>query len=156
MWQEFIEGFGLTCSFGSPATQEEIDDLEAEAGLRLPPELRELLSEANGIAVKPRFSGEPGPSALAAEEGWQFSLIWSVTEIAEQISLFRSWNDAVPPPGLIPFGNQPNGDTAALRSNDDEERSYEVVMINHEDWRSCQVISASLREYLTVFLKACQ
>lgn len=156
MWREFIEGFGLTCTFGIPATPEEIDNLEVEVGLRLPLELRELLSEANGIAVKPRFSGDPGPSALAVEEGWQFSLTWSITEIAEQISLFHSWNDAVPPPGLIPFGSQPNGDTAALRSNNDGDCPYEVVMINHEDWRSCQVIATSMREYLAVFLEACQ
>ena len=156
MWREFIESFGLTCAFGSPATQEEIDSLEAEADLRLPLELRDLLSEANGIAVKPRFGEEPIPSALAAEEGWQFSLIWSVTEIAEQISLFLSWNDAVPPPGLIPFGSQPNGDLVALRSSDNEERSREVIRIDHEDWRSCQVIAMSLRDYLTIFLDACQ
>ncbi len=156
MWHEFIEGFGLACTFGSPATPEEVDNLEADVDLHLPLELRELLLEANGIAVKPRFSGEPVPSALAAEEGWQFSLIWSVTEITEQIFLFRSWDDAVPPPGLIPFGSQPNGDLVALRSSNNEERSCEIISIDHEDWRSCQVIAASLHESLTVLLEAYQ
>lgn len=43
--------FGFEYTFGPPASGEQLDRAEAELGLQLPQEVRELLSEFNGVWV---------------------------------------------------------------------------------------------------------
>lgn len=55
--------YGLTYTFGPPATEQELARVEAELGVRLPAELRELLSEFNGVwntsEASREFGSEP-------------------------------------------------------------------------------------------------
>jgi hypothetical protein len=73
--------FGLQYTFGPPATAEQLAHAEAELGLRLPQEVRELLSEFNGVWVTSEAAREHGSAPdiayldvqhLAVEVPWYF------------------------------------------------------------------------------------
>lgn len=55
--------FGLEYTFGLPASEEQLGRAEAELGVRLPRDVRELLSEFNGVwvtsAVARSHAGDP-------------------------------------------------------------------------------------------------
>jgi hypothetical protein len=50
--------YGLEYHFGPPATEQQIAQIEASLGKRLPNQLRELLSEFNGVSYTSAATGE--------------------------------------------------------------------------------------------------
>ena len=65
----FDVDFGLEYTFGPPASEEQLAHAERELGLRLPQELRELLSEFNGAWVTSEASRSHGSAADIAYIG---------------------------------------------------------------------------------------
>lgn len=61
MWRELVERSGKACSFAPPASEYALNDIEVALGIGLPPELRALLLESNGIG------DEYGRGILSAE-----------------------------------------------------------------------------------------
>jgi len=49
MWREFVENFSIKCAFALAASDQSLKDAEVALGIALPPELRSLLLESNGI-----------------------------------------------------------------------------------------------------------
>ena len=49
MWRELVESVCSDCKFAAPASEQSLNEAEAAIGVALPPELRALLLESNGI-----------------------------------------------------------------------------------------------------------
>lgn len=115
MLSEQIATWG-TADFHEPATPQSIRAAEAKLGAPLPSELRELLSETDGVV------GEYG-----------LGLVWTAERIGEDNARFRSdleFADLyLPFEGLVFFSDAGNGDqfAASLRGAQD------VYVWNHED-----------------------
>lgn len=103
-------------SFNAPATGDAIQFCEADLGHRLPPELRRLLAETDGI------EGEYG-----------LGLLWSTQRIAEDNTRFRTGADFrrlyMPFSGIVFFADAGNGDQFAVSLSGNNE----VYVWNHED-----------------------
>ena len=52
MWRELVQAVCSECAFASPASEHQLNDMEAALGTALPPELKALLVESNGIGDK--------------------------------------------------------------------------------------------------------
>lgn len=72
MWSELIGRLYADAQFATPASHEEIDQIEQRLGQKVPPDLRELLRETNGV------QGDYGSG-----------LVWSVQQIIETNEEFR-------------------------------------------------------------------
>ena len=134
MLSEQIAAWG-TADFREPATPQSLRAVEAKLGAPLPSELRDLLSETDGI------EGEYG-----------LGLVWSAERIGEDNARFRSDPEFadlyLPFEGLVFFADAGNGDqfAASLRGAQD------VYMWNHEDdsrvWVASTVLDF-LRRWMT-------
>ncbi len=115
MLKEQIAQWG-EASFGQPAPETELKRCEEALGEPLPPELRTLLKEADGVV------GEYG-----------LGLVWESGRIAHDNRHFRSDSTFgelyLPFEGLVFFADAGNGDqfAIALRAN------REVYVWDHED-----------------------
>jgi SMI1-KNR4 cell-wall len=102
MWRERISALFDDARLAPPATEQQIRQIERELNVVLPPELKALLLESDGIAA---YYGSP--------------LVWPAAEIIEQNRLFRTNPDFVqlymPFDGLLFFGAEGNGDQFAYR-----------------------------------------
>lgn len=105
-----------TADFREPATVEAIQTAEAQLGAPLPRELRELLSETDGVV------GEYG-----------LDLVWSADRIGKDNARFRSdpnFSDLyLPFEGLVFFSDAGNGDQFAISLRG----ARDVFVWNHED-----------------------
>src|SRR5690349_9564624 len=100
-WIERIKGWTTDAVFTGPATREELEACEQELGHALPPDLRELLLETNGV------TGEYG-----------LGLIWPADRIAADNASFRRSPDFaalyMPFDPLLFFADVGNGDQFAF------------------------------------------
>jgi hypothetical protein len=103
-------------TFGPPASSDAIRRCEAELGHVLPADLRNLLTETNGIV------GEFG-----------LGLLWDAKRIADDNSHLRDDADLrelyMPFAGLVFFADAGNGDQFAMSLSGNQE----VYVWNHED-----------------------
>lgn len=127
----FDAEFGLEYSFGPPATAEQLARAEAELGTRLPQEVRELLTEFNGVWVT---------SAAGREHGNAPDIAYlDVEHMAVEVPwYFRNCGNALPPASdlrKIVFVYQENGfaDLYGVCVEDvGDFRAGEVVKLDHE------------------------
>ncbi len=97
MWRELIEQLSDDYKFASPASEAELEQAEEKLGVVFPRELREFLTESNG---------------LRAHYGTNF--IWSAERIVEVNLAFRESDDFrelyMPFDCLLFFGDDGGGD----------------------------------------------
>jgi hypothetical protein len=118
-WKELISSLSGDCTFADPASDDEIAAAEKSLGLSLPPSLRVLLKETNG--VNGRYCD---------------ALVWSAATIASENLAFRKdFRDLYMPfDGLLFFGDAGNGDQFAypLLNNTAEVQRLDIFIWDHE------------------------
>ena len=121
--------------FHDPATEDTLRDVEASLGHPLPHELRELLTETNGI------EGEYG-----------LGLLWTAERIASDNQFFRTATDFavlyMPFGGLVFFADAGNGDQFFISLSGNNE----VYVGNHENDSRTWVASTVLG-YLETWMR---
>lgn len=112
---ERIDEWG-EATFSPPASNDDLAAAGAALGAALPPQLRELLSETNGV------EGEYG-----------LGLVWEVGRIAKDNTWFRTNDDYrqlyMPFNGLLFFGDAGNGDQFGISLAGNQE----IYVWDHED-----------------------
>ena len=102
--------------FSAPASNDDLAAAEAALGAALPPQLRELLSETDGVV------GEYG-----------LGLVWDVGRIAKDNVWFRTNEDYrelfMPFDGLLFFADAGNGDQFGISLTGNQE----IYVWDHED-----------------------
>jgi hypothetical protein len=138
VWRELIEKLCPTSQFGAPATEARLRRLEDSLGLGLPPELRELLLESDGVL------GEYGAG-----------LVWTLDRIDSDNRDFRSRRDFrelyMPFDSLLFFADAGNGDQFAFSVLDGIVRRPDDFAWDHEN-DSRTWVAPSLRTYLEWWL----
>ncbi len=119
MWRELAERIHPDGSLGPPASELALNDIEAALGVGLPPELRALLREANGI--RDRY----GNGILSAEQILQRNL--EMRSDADQDDLY------MPFAPLLFFADAGNGDLFGFPiQGDGNINRPDVFHWNHE------------------------
>lgn len=116
MWIERIRDWTTDAVFAGPATVQGLQACERELGHRLPPDLRELLLETDGV------EGEYG-----------LGLIWPARRIATDNSMFRQSPDFaalyMPFDPLLFFADAGNSDQFGFVLRDDRR---DIFVWDHE------------------------
>lgn len=118
-WSRRIQAALPGAQLTAPATDEELDAAEAELGQPLPPALRDLLAETNGVHGDAHGLG----------------LVWDVDRIRRDNLSFRRSTDLadlyMPFTPLLFFGDAGNGDQFAFVRQ--PLRDDDIYAWNHED-----------------------
>jgi hypothetical protein len=135
MWRELITELTPAATFAVGASAEALLDAEANLGGSLPPDLRALLEESNGV------SGEYG-----------LGLVWPIERIVSDNALFRTNPEFadlyMPFDPLLFFADAGNGDMFAFVWT---PRRDEVFAWDHET-DSRNWVAPSLETYLRWWL----
>lgn len=133
MWREYISSLSDKAVFASPASWAVMDLAERALGVKFPDELRELLTESDGV------EGEYG-----------LGLLWPAERIHEDNLSVRSngsFKDLYMPfDCLLFFADAGNGDQFAYPIQNGEIRRNDVFVWNHED-DSRTWVAPSLKQY---------
>lgn len=120
MWRGILEKLSADLTFQPPASDSEIARITHDLGVQLPDELRETLSESNGVV------GEYG-----------LGLLWDGTRICEDNLRFRNSSDFpnlyMPFDNLLFFGDAGNGDQFAFTILRGGVTRSDIFVWNHED-----------------------
>jgi hypothetical protein len=152
MWIELAQKYTPNCIFSPPAPEALFARLEEALGVALPGSLRGLLSETNGLNIRPSFVEWVEPDDCTR-------FIYSAEQIVETNLWLRSIElkeEVAPLHSMLFFADEPNGDflgfpVAAGRVDDSA-----VVSMSHENFAERRVVAGSLQELLTVFLSHVQ
>lgn len=135
MWRDLINELTLAATFAAGASAEALSEAEANLGGLLPPDLRVLLEESNGV------SGEYG-----------LGLVWPIERIVSDNALLRASPDFadlyMPFDPLLFFADAGNGDLFAFVWT---PRRDEVFAWDHET-DSRNWVAPSLETYLRWWL----
>jgi hypothetical protein len=124
-WKELVRSLEPKVRCGPPATEAQIAAVEQTLGVRFPQQLRDVLSEANGVID--RYSQGP---------------VWPLTRIEEQNREFRSYPGFrelyMPFDNLLLFGAEVNSDHFAFAIQaDGQVHNTDIFIWDHEtDGRS--------------------
>jgi SMI1-KNR4 cell-wall len=133
-WKEHIAAICAQASFSEAAEEQALVAAETQLGMRLPPSLRELLVESNGVR------GE-----------YDLALIWPLERIVADNRSFRESKSFktlyMPFDGLLFFADAGNGDQFAFAVAGGQVRRSDIFVWNHED-DSRTWLARSLHEYL--------
>lgn len=120
MWRGILEKLSADLKFQPPASDSEIARITHDLGVQTPDELREILSESNGVV------GEYG-----------LGLLWDGTRICEDNLRFRNSSDFpnlyMPFDNLLFFGDAGNGDQFAFTILRGGVTRSDIFVWNHED-----------------------
>ena len=119
MWRELVERVCSDCKLAAPASEQSLNDAEAALGVGLPPELRALLLESNGIGD--RF----GDGILSAEQ-----IITRNLEMRDIVDddLYMSFDS------LLCFGDAGNGDVFFFPvQGNGKVNNPDIFLWEHED-----------------------
>ncbi|QKV95686.1 SMI1/KNR4 family protein [Streptomyces sp. NA02950] len=137
MWRDRITRWIDEIDLGEPASEFDIRSAEDRLGHPLPGNLRELLTEFNGLA-----------------DAYGTDIVWSVQQIAESNLEFRSNQSFVelyaPFDSLLFFGDNGAGDQFAF--NCDSADGHVLVWDHETDDRS--VVAKSLEAYVVRTLES--
>lgn len=138
MWRDELQKLSKDLTFQSPASDTEIARITHDLGVELPDELREILSESNGVV------GEYG-----------LGLLWDGTRIREDNLRFRNASEFpdlyMPFHNLLFFGDAGNGDQFAFTILRDGVTRPDIFVWNHED-DSRSWIAPSLKTFYVWWL----
>jgi hypothetical protein len=133
-WRDHLSQFNLPVQFAEPASQPQLAAAERSLGIELPPQLRDLLLETDGIR------GE-----------YDLPLVWSLDRIVRDNRHFRSEASFrtlyMPFDPLLFFSDAGNGDQFAFSILAGEVRRNDIFVWNHED-DSRTWVAANLRALL--------
>lgn len=134
MWRELVEGIGTECTFAPPASEQSLNDIETALGVALPPELRSLLLESNGIGDEYSYGIQ------SAEEIITRNL--EMRADSEDDDLYMPFDH------LLIFGDAGNGDLFffPIQSNG-EINKPDVFIWNHEN-DSRQWVASNLEQFV--------
>jgi hypothetical protein len=137
MWLDWLRSqpYAGDLEFHAPATPEALGDAEEKLQTPLPPDLRSLLSETDGL------SGEFG-----------LSVVWPTTRvIADNLRFRKDFSEVYEPfDGLLFFGDAGNGDQFAFRLHGADAAQSVYVWDHETDDRSR--LAPYLRTYLNGWL----
>ncbi len=145
MWRKFFESYGLPCFFGKPVSAEVITDMEQSLSVVLPPGLRELFREMNGVAIRPAYFDNIG------EEDAVLQVIWTLDQVLQENKEFRTIASLE---HLLFFAREPNGDPIGYSIAEGKVINSQLIVMSHEDYEDRRVQCASLQEYLTILMEA--
>src|SRR5262245_55562311 len=138
MWRDFIGKLSTDIKFHSPATLNEIAEVESALEISLPNGLRDLLQESNSV-----------------EGSYSLGLIWDTKRIKRDNLSFRRSSDFkdlyMPFDHLLFFADAGNGDQFAFAILNKEIRTPDIFVWNHEN-DSREWIAPSLEKYLEWWL----
>lgn len=138
MWKELIQGLTDDYTFYPPASSDDIDAVEQTLDVKLPYELKGLLSETNGV------HGE-----------YELGLIWSTEQIQRENLQLRqpsSFEELYMPFDLLLFfADAGNGDLFAFIFLNGKVRRPDIFVWNHEN-DSRTWVAPSLQRYLEWWL----
>ena len=135
MWREFVENFSIKCAFALAASDQSLKDAEVALGIALPPELRSLLLESNGIGDR------YGDGIMSTDQMIKRNL--ERRENAEQDDL------SMPFDHLLCFGDLGNGDLAFFPiQGNGKINNPDVFIWNHENDNRYWV-SNNLEQFVT-------
>ncbi|MFD7296592.1 SMI1/KNR4 family protein [Streptomyces sp. NPDC059897] len=137
MWRELIGSRGVAVAFSRPAPSAEVVRVESSLSQALPPELRTLLLEANGL-----------------QDQYGTDVIWSAAQVLEENLVARS-DEAfaqlyAPFDPFVFFGDNGGGDRFAFLAEAPQDG---VWVWDHETDERTRV-AGSLQEYLRRSLEA--
>jgi hypothetical protein len=134
MWRDLVTGLTDVAIFVSPASPRDLAEAERDIDVTFPGELRELLSESDGV------KGEYG-----------IGVVWPVAQIRHDNLEFRSNSDFrdlfMPFDCLLFFGDAGNGDQFGYAILDGAIRRDDIYRWNHEN-DSREWAASTLRQYL--------
>lgn len=138
MWREKVLALSEDVSFETAASEAAILDSEIELGLELPPQLRELLLETDGIEVQNGLG-----------------LVWPIDRIRADNRMFRTNPDFpslyMPFDALLFFADAGNGDQFAYAVNGGRVERDDIFAWDHEN-DSRTWVAPSLERYLEWWL----
>jgi hypothetical protein len=138
MWRDRIRTFSTQIEFSPPCTPQALARAEADLGVSLPPDLRELVLESNGVR------GE-----------YDLDLIWPVERIREDNLAFRSNAEFrelyMPFDPLLFFADAGNGDQFALVVLAGKISRNDVFVWDHES-DSRTWVASTIDQYLDWWL----
>jgi hypothetical protein len=118
-WPARLRAVLPAAEFAPPATDAQLDAVEADLGQPLPPVLRELLRETNGVRG----------------DAYGLGLVWDAERISRDNKYFRDSEDFrqlyMPFTPLLFFGDAGNGDQFAFVRQ--PVRDDDIYAWNHED-----------------------
>lgn len=134
MWKELIQNLSSECEFYAPAAPSEVAEAERSLNVLLPDELKDLLSESNGI------HGRHG-----------LGLVWPIERIVKDNLEFRQMEGFkelyMPFDPLLFFGDAGGGDQFAFAILDGTIRWPDIFVWDHEN-DSRTWAAPSLQRYL--------
>ncbi len=134
MWKELIQNRSDECKFYLPSAPDDVAAVERSLNVQLPDELKDLLSESNGIH---------GRHSLG--------LVWPIEQIIKDNLEFRQMPDFkelyMPFDSLLFFGDSGGGDQFAFAILDGVIRRSDIFVWNHEN-DSRTWAAPSLQTYL--------
>ena len=133
MWKALVAQFYPDHTSNPGTTDRDIARAETTLGVALPPDLRELLIESNGIA----------------DDGPGLGLIWPLDDIVSRnLAMRTDFRDTFMPfEPLLFFGDAGNGDQFAFAVISGVATGRGLFSWNHEDDSRCWV-APDLRHYL--------
>src|SRR3954466_10928771 len=134
MWRERITSYCSSARYSSGCSVNELDAAERDLGVRLPPDLRDVLTESDGVL------GE-----------YDLGLIWPIARMVEDNRMFRTnldFRDLYMPFGhLLFFADAGNGDQFAFPIHGEAIQRPEIFVWNHES-DSRTWVAPSLERYV--------
>lgn len=138
MWRERITSWCSIAAYAPGCSTDVLDAAARELGVRVPPELRDLLTESDGVL------GE-----------YEAGLVWPISRIVEDNQSFRAnadFRDLYMPFGdLLFFADAGNGDQFAFPIQGGAIRRPDIFAWNHES-DSRTWVAPSLERYLDWWL----
>ncbi len=134
MWREIVRQHWPEHQFFPGCLAQQVEEACDRLSIQLPPELRELLCESNGVH---------GPFGLG--------LVWPLERIVEDNASFRANADFgelyMSFDSLLFFADAGNGDQFAFAVNNGRVRRPDIYAWNHED-DSRVWVAPSLQQYI--------
>ena len=134
MWGELVESVCANCSFAPPATELSLHTVEVALGVALPPELRALLLETNGIIDK------YGDGIMSAEQILDRNLEMRCD--TEQDDLYMPFDH------LLCFADAGNGDLFFFPIQGDGKINRPDVFIWNHETDGRQWVAGSLQQFV--------
>jgi hypothetical protein len=138
MWREFILQQEPSATYFPGGTETQITSLEKAVGVVIPDNLKQLLTESNGVLGK-----------------YELRLIWPVEEIIKRNVKMRTdpiyHESYMPFDNLLFFADAGNGDQFGFRIIQGKIKGPDVFSWNHED-DSRMWVAPSLQLYLEWWL----
>lgn len=134
-WKRYMDSFTTDVHYVEPATPEQLDEVEKQLNVKLPPKLSDLLKQTNGIF-----------------DQYNYPYVWSTNQIIEENLSVRNFEDYkdiyMPFDHLLFFSNSGFGDLFGFAILNGQVQNDHIFVWDHEtDCRKLMAIS------LETFLK---